>query len=299
MSQAPEVPVSAELPPLVSPSSTSGLLEVFRQRYLLGMLVRNTIKSRYQGTALGWLWSYIQPGTRFAMFYFVFEVAIGRGGDEVPNFAIHLFAGMIVVHFFTETFNGGTASLVRNRGLISKLAMPKELFPVSRMAVALWHTGPMLIILLVSCVLLGWKPDWVGLGAGLLAFGILIPLGLSLALFFSVLNVFMRDFGKVVGTLTQFVTFSVPMIYPYTLVHDRFGETGSMIYLLNPVAEAVLLLQRCFWVGTGDDPAYLTDRHMPADLWARGGIMLVVCLVMLVLAQLWFSKYEKRVPERL
>lgn len=297
MSQAPQVP--AALPPLAPPSATTGLLEVFRQRYLLQMLVRNTIKSRYQGTALGWTWSYLQPAVRFAMFYFVFEIAIDRGGEEVPNFAIHLFAGMILVHFFTETFNGGTTSLVRNRGLIGKLAMPKELFPVSRMAVALWHTGPMLLIMLVSCVALGWRPDWVGLAAGLLAFGILIPLGLALALFFSVLNVFMRDFGKVVATLTQFTTFSVPMIYPYTMVHDRFGEVGSQIYLLNPVAEAVLLLQRCFWVGTGDDPEYLISLHMPDDLWARGGIMMVISVVLLVLAQIWFSKYEKRVPERL
>ena len=289
--------VSSELPPLASPAATSGLVEVFRQRYLLRMLVRNTIKSRYQGTVLGWIWSYLQPAVRFAMFYFVFEIAIGRGGEATPNFAIHLFAGMIVVHFFTETFNGGTSSLVRNRGLIGKLPMPKDLFPVSRMMVALWHTGPRLVILLVACVTS--QPDWVGVAAGLLAFGILIPLGLALALFFSVLNVFMRDFGKVVGTLTQFVTFSVPMIYPYTLVHARFGELGSKIYMLNPVAEAVLLMQRCFWVGTYEDPQYLIDTHMPGDLWVRGGIMMVVCLILLVLAQLWFSKYEKRVPERL
>ncbi|GGD27698.1 ABC transporter permease [Nocardioides daphniae] len=298
MSQAPSMR-GEELPPLAPPAANSGLLEVFRKRYLLGMLVRNTIKSRYQGTALGWTWSYLQPGVRFAMFYFVFQVAIGRGGDDLPNFAIHLFAGMILVHFFTETFNGGTAALVRARGLISKLAMPKELFPVSRMLVALWHTGPMLVILLVACVFLGWTPDLVGVAAGLLAFGILIPLGLALALFFSVLNVFMRDFGKVVGTLTQFTTFSVPMIYPYTMVHERFGDLGSQIYLLNPVAEAVLLLQRCFWVGTGPDPQYLIDNHFPDDLWARGGIMMGASLLLLVLAQLWFSKYEKRVAERL
>ena len=74
---------SAELPPLAPPAATTGLLEVFRKRYLLRMLVRNTIKSRYQGTALGWTWSYLQPAMRFAMFYFVFEVAIGRGGDDV------------------------------------------------------------------------------------------------------------------------------------------------------------------------------------------------------------------------
>lgn len=289
---------AAEMP-LASPAPGGGLKEVLKHRYLLSVLVRNTIKSSYQGTVLGWLWSYVQPAIRFAIYYFLLQVMIGRGGDEVPNFAIHLVAGLVVVHFFTETFNGGTASLLRNRRLLTKLPMPKALFPVSRTMVALWHTVPMLLILLLVCVLVGWQPDAVGLAAGVLAFAMLIPLALALALFFSILNVFWRDFGKLIGTLTQVVTFSVPMIYPYTFVADRFGELGSKIYMLNPVAEAVLLLQRCFWVGTGDDPEYLAAHHMPDDLWARGGIMLVISWTLLFLAHLWFKKYEGRVVERL
>ncbi|WP_114422253.1 ABC transporter permease [Nocardioides houyundeii] len=287
-----------QLPPLAPPAATSGLLEVFRKRYLLRMLVHNTIQSRYQGTALGWAWSYLQPAVRFLMFYFVFQIMIGRGAG-VENFAIHLFAGMVIVHFFTETFGGGTQSLVQNRSLITKLAMPKELFPVARMLVSLWHTGPMLVILLVACVLTGWRPDAVGLLAGLLGFGIVLVLGLALALIFSVANVFFRDFSKVVQTLNQFVTFSVPMMYPFTMVQDRFGATGAEIYLYNPMAEAVLLIQRCFWSGTTEEPGATTVIHMPPDLWSRGLIMLALSFVLLIIAQMTFTRLEKRVPERL
>ena len=130
MTSSPE----AELPPLAPPTSNGGLLEVFRRRYLLRLLVRRAIDSRYQGTALGWAWSYLQPFVRFLMFYFVFQVLIGRGGS-MENFAIHLVCGMVIVHFFTETFNGGTKSLVNNRGLIVKLPIPRELFPVATMLV--------------------------------------------------------------------------------------------------------------------------------------------------------------------
>ncbi|WP_104108024.1 ABC transporter permease [Nocardioides sp. 616] len=287
-----------QLPPLAPPAATSGLLEVFRKRYLLRMLVHNTIQSRYQGTALGWAWSYLQPAVRFLMFYFVFQIMIGRGAG-VENFAIHLFAGMVIVHFFTETFGGGTQSLVQNRSLITKLAMPKELFPVARMLVSLWHTGPMLVILLVACVFAGWRPDPVGLLAGLLGFGIVLVLGLALALIFSVANVFFRDFSKVVQTLNQFVTFSVPMMYPFTMVQDRFGAAGAEIYLYNPMAEAVLLIQRCFWSGTTSEPGATTVIHMPPDLWSRGLIMLALSFVLLIVAQLTFTRLEKRVPERL
>jgi len=293
MSASPE----AELPPLAPPSSNNGLLEVFRRRYLLRLLVRSTIDARYQGTALGWFWSYIQPGVRFCLYYFVFQVLIGRGAN-VDNFAIHLFAGMVVVHFFTETFNGGTKSLVGNRGLIVKLSMPRELFPVSTMLVALWHSGPMLAILTAVCLVLGWTPDPMGLLAGLLGFLIIASLGLALSLIFSVANVFFRDFGKVTQTLTQFVTFSVPMIYPFSLVEKRFGD-AAQYYLLNPLAEGVLLIQRCFWVGTTEDPDATALEHLPPDLFLRGTVMLVISLAALVLAQVVFSRLERRVPERL
>jgi ABC-2 type transport system permease protein len=283
--------------PLAPPAAT-GLREVVRRRYLLGMLVRNTIKSRYQGTVLGWLWSYLQPAIRFAMFYFLFQVMIGRGAG-IENFAIHLFAGMVIVHFFTETFNGGTQSLVQNRSLITKLPVPREMFPVARMLVAAWHTVPMLIILLVPCLLLGWRPDLVGTAAALLGFTLAAALGLALGLLFSVGNVFMRDVGKVAQTLTQFVTFSVPMMYPFTLVHDRFGDPWSGYYLGNPMAEAVLLIQRGFWTGTTSDPDATAAEHLPDHLFTRGLIMTAIAIVLLVLAQRVFSRLEARVPERL
>lgn len=290
----------AELPPLVPAAANSGLLEVFRQRYLLRLLVKSTVQSRYQGTFLGWFWSYLQPFTRFLMFYFVFQVLIGRGGS-MENFAIHLVAGLVIVHFFTETFNGGTKSLVSNRGLIIKLPVPRELFPVATMLVSLYHSVPMVIIMVIAASILGWTPDPAGLLAALLGFAIIAVLGLALALIFSVANVYFRDFGKVTQTLTQFTTFSVPMIYPFSMVEERFDKLPWVadVYLLNPVAEAVLLVQRGFWIGTNSDPAAAAAEHLPDDLWSRGVIMLVVSLGLLVLAQLWFSKLERRVPERL
>jgi ABC-2 type transport system permease protein len=290
-----------ELPPLVPASHNNGLLEVFRQRYLLRLLVHSTIQARYQGTFLGWFWSYLQPAVRFCMYYFVFQVLIGRGGEDAYPFAIHLVCGMVVVHFFTETFNGGTRSLVSNRGLIVKLPMPRELFPVATMLVAFWHTVPMVVITIFVSVLLGWTPDPVGLLAAGMALLLVAVLGLALSLMFSVANVFFRDFSKVTQTLTQFTTFSVPMIYPYSMVAERFDKVPWVadVYMLNPMAEAVLLMQRCFWLPLTHDPAASKVEGFPADLWTRGVVMLVISFVALGLAQVWFSKLERRVPERL
>lgn len=290
-------PEELEALPLVAPSAT-GLAEVVRRRYLLRMLVGNAIQSQHQGTVLGWLWSYLQPAIRFCMFYFLFQVMIGRGAG-IENFAVHLFSGMVIVHFFTEAFNGCTQSLVQNRSLITKLAVPREMFPVARLMVAAWHTVPMLAILIFVCVLLGWRPDGGGVVAMALGFAITGLLGLALGLVFSVANVYMRDFGKVAQTLTQFVNFSVPMMYPYTLVADRFGATGAEFYLYNPMAEAVLLIQRGFWTGTTNDPGYTAGIHLPEDLYTRGLLMVLTSAVLVVLAQRVFSRLEPGIAERL
>ena len=61
-----------------------------------------------------------------------------------------MFAGLIIVHFFIETMNAGTRSIVRNKSLVQKMAVPREMFPVASMLVSLFHVGPQVVILLVA-----------------------------------------------------------------------------------------------------------------------------------------------------
>ena len=282
--------------PLESPAPRSGLLEVFRHRYLLKMLVRREISARYQGSVLGLMWSYLNPLSQLFIYWFVFGIIMGRG--KVESFPIHVFCGLIVVQFFIETFNAGTRSIVRNKALVQKMALPREMFPVASMLVSLYHMGPQLVILVAICLFKGWTPDPVYLAGFLLAILIIALLGTSLALMFSVANVFLRDVSSFVSILTNFVRFSVPMVYPYFLVSDRFGWFAQF-YLLNPIADAVLLMQQAFWVGTTSDPAATHALNIPDDLYAFSFLALAVSALMLLIAQRIFTRFENRIPERL
>ena len=202
------------------------------------------------------------------------------------------------VHYFTETFSSGTRSIVRNKAIIQKMAMPREMFPVASMLVSAFHVIPGLVILTIACLGVGWRPDLEGIGAGLLGFAIVGVLGTALALLFSAANVFFRDFGNVVGTLTLFVTFSAPMIYPFRMVEERFGPAADY-YLLNPIAEAVLLMQRCFWTGSTSNPEETMAEDLPNHLFEIGFAHLGAALVVLVVSQLVFSRLENRFAERL
>jgi ABC-2 type transport system permease protein len=282
--------------PLASPSANSGLLEVFRRRYVLQLLVRKEIQGRYNGSFLGLFWSYVQPAVRFGMYFFVMGLILQL--RNIEYFGIHMFAGLVIVHYFTETFGSGTRSIVRNKAIVRKMAMPREMFPVASMLVSAFHVVPGMVILTVACLAVGWTPDLEGLAAGLLGFSIVMVLGTALALLFSAANVFFRDFGNVVGTLTAFVTFSVPMIYPFSMVQERFGQFAHF-YLLNPIAEAVLLMQRAFWVGATSDPAETVRTDLPENLWALGFAHLAAAFVLLGVAQVVFTRLENKFAERL
>jgi ABC-2 type transport system permease protein len=221
-------------------------------------------------------------------------------GGGVPNFALHLFTGMVFIHYFSETWSGGTRSIWSNRGLVLKMRMPREIFPVAAMFVAVYHTAPQVLILVITAALVGWHFTWSVLAAAALGLGILITFSTAMSLLFAALNVYYKDFQNIVATFSQFIHFMVPMMYPYSFIH-QLGESHPVIYqiyMANPLAEAVILMQKVLWLPTLSDQE-LPAAEMPADLWTRGVIMLVASVALLVFAQKVFTRLEAKFPERL
>jgi ABC-2 type transport system permease protein len=283
--------------PMISPSPTGGLRGIFHHRYLLKLLVKREVTARYTGSFLGMLWSYINPLTQFFMYLFIFSLLMGRG-DNIEHFAIHVFCSLMVVSLFTETVSAGTRSIVRNSSLLQKSAMPREMFPFASLLVSMYHLWPEFVILGVALFFTGWAPDLTAIAAGILGYLLIILFALGLGLALSVSQVFLRDTGQIVAVVNNFIRFGVPMMYPYSLVAERFnGHTE--LYLANPIAIAVLLVQRCFWVPTTRDQPLTVAESMPDHLFERGLIALVAAIVLLFIAQGIFNKFENKMPERL
>lgn len=282
--------------PLVDPAGESGLLAVGKKQYLLRLLVLRELTARYSGSFLGLLWSYFNPLTQLFIYWFIMGRVMGMAG-RTENFAIYVFCGLIAVHFFTETFNAGTRSIMRNKAFVKKMALPLEMFPVSSVLVSLFNAGPGLLILIAVCLMKGWRPDLVGVGCFLLATLIMVTVGTGFALMFSVANVLWRDTGQVVGILTNLVRFAVPMMYPYTRITRSIPEYVEY-YLLNPIADVVLLFHRAFWLDTTADESVIAREHFPDHLALHGLVALGIGLVILVIGQFVFSGLSRRVPER-
>jgi len=283
------------LGPLRPPGDTTGLFGVFQRRYLLGLLVRKELRVRYQGTAIGLAWSYVKPLIRFLTYVLVIGYVIGL--KDLPYYPYHVFSAMIVVTFFTETLGAGTRSVVKNKSLVRKMNVPREMFPVASLLVTTYHAGPQYLILIIACAIIGWSFSFTALAAALLSFAILITFSMAVGLAFAALNVWYRDFQNFVETINHLVLWAVPMIYPFALIRDKTnGNWIEQLYLLNPIAEAVLLSERAFWVPILDE----SDVYvMPDHLFERGLIMLAVCLVLIWAAQRLFTRYEVKFAEHL
>ncbi len=270
------------------PGYGRGLLDVIRYRYLLRLLIRQGIKVRYRGSVLGWTWSYVKPAVQFGVYYLALGVFLdlNRG---LGNFAVYLFSGLVVVNLFSEAFSNATRSIVENAALVKKIYLPRELFPIASVIIALIHFLPQLAILIIGCFIFGWQPTLIQLLGVVLGAIIVVVLATGLGLLFGAFNVSFRDAENFVDLIVLLVTWTSPVLYAWTMVRNVVPEWLLEIYMATPITAAVELFHAGFWYPTTDRTA-----EVPPDLWANGLIALGLSLVALLIGQFVFRKLEGR-----
>lgn len=283
---------------LVTPGLGRGLRDVVRSRFLLKLLVAKELKVRYRGSVLGLLWSYVKPGVQFVVFWFALGVFLGMERNT-ENYAIYLFSGIILINFFTEALGNASRSIVGNGGLIKKIYLPRELFPVASVWVSAVHFVPQLVVLLIACLFTGWRPGFFELAAALAGFLIVALLATGLGLFFGAANVYFRDSENFVDMLLMIATWASPVLYSWTMVRDTLGSTFLTIYQMNPLTIAVELFHFAFWKPTTSadtDPMTLVPPDL-FGLWLPIG--LVTALAVILLGQYTFRRLEGRFAQEL
>lgn len=254
--------------------SATAVREILGHRELLGLLVRREIKARYKDSALGLVWTLIRPLVMLVIYY----VAVGkflRAGDTIPEFAVYIFAGLTAWGLFSDLVTSGTASVVNNSGLVKKVYLPREIFPLSATGSALFNFGVQLAILVVAVLLLG-IPTAANFAYFPLSFALVLAFGLGLTLVLSAANVYLRDVQYLVEVALMVLFWASPVVYPWTAVANAAGPVLTEMYLANPVTLAVLGFHRAFWAAGADQP--LPD-HFALRLWIALGLSLLLVWV--------------------
>ncbi len=269
----------------------ASLRDVVAHRELLSHLVRRELKSRYKDSTLGFVWSLIRPLTMLLVYYVAVGQFLGAARDT-PQFAIFIYCGITAWTLFSEVLTSGTMSIVQNAGLIKKVYVPREVFPLAAVGSAGFNFLVQMVILLGATAAVGQFPTGTRWLYFPLAVAVLLVFSTALGLLLSAANVYLRDVQYLVEVGLTLGFWASPIVYPWRLVEANLSGVLEQAYLANPVTIVVLAFQETFWVAGDTQP--VVD-----DLAARLGVALGVGLVLLWLGQRLFARLQGNFAQEL
>jgi len=203
--------------------------EVYKFRALIKALVVRHLNTRYRGSVLGFLWSFLNPLCLMIIYTLVFRYYVRF--DQVDNYTIFLFCGLLPWLWIASGLSEGTSAIVSGGSLLTKSMFPAHVLSTVAVLTALVHFVLSLPLLFIFMFFAGMSFSWSLLFLPVviaLQFILMYGLGLMLAS----LNVQFRDIQHIVGNLLTFLFFLCPILYPISVVPERFRFTLEY----NPLA---------------------------------------------------------------
>ena len=247
--------------------------ELWRHRELVYFLTWRDVKVRYKQAVLGILWAFIQPFLTMVIFSIIFGGLAKMDSEGFP-YPIFLYAGLLPWQFFANALNRSGQSIVGGGGLITKVYFPRLILPVASVGAALVDFGISFGILIGMMAYYQISPTLSMLMVPpLVLVTILSALGVGVLV--SALNAAYRDFRHALPFLVQIWMYLTPVIYPVTLIPERF----RWVILLNPMAGIV--------------DAYRSAILGKPFEWGNLGISLGIASVMFLIGLAYFRKTER------
>lgn len=200
---------------------------------------------RYKQTTIGVLWAILQPVSLMLLFTFIFGVVLQTSHKNYP-YVLFFYAGVLPWTFFSGSTNFAVTSLSNNFNLVTKIYFPREIIPLSGVAINLidYLIGLFVyfILLLAYRTPLTWNFLWL---FPLMA--MLVVYTTSVSLFLAALNVYYRDVKLASAFLLQFLFFATPVIYSIDTVENRW----KVLLFFNPLVFIVENMRRVTIEGRG------------------------------------------------
>jgi ABC-type polysaccharide/polyol phosphate export permease len=216
-------------------------LELVRFWPVVQNMVVQELRVRYQRSFLGFVWTLLNPILMMAILSWVFSHIMAR--DNFPHYSLFLFAGMVPWSFFSISLNDCAFSIINNEGLIRKIYLPKMVFPLVRVLIALVTFVLTLAALFLLLFPLGARPSFALLFLPV-AIGLLAMFALGLGLIVATLNTFYRDCGHLIAVVLQAWYFATPILFPI----ESFGPAQWRLRL-NPAFAFIEIFHDILYAG--------------------------------------------------
>jgi ABC-type polysaccharide/polyol phosphate export permease len=222
----------------------NNLKQLLRYRGLIQSLVARELKARYRGSVLGFFWSFFNPLLLLLVYTFVFAYVMPPAQlNEIPNFALFLFCGLLPWTWFQASLIESSNILISGGNLIKKVMFPAEILPIVTVLANLVHFLfglPILIAFLIyfqaplQLSELAWFPVVVA---------VQLLLSVSLALILSALTVHFRDIKDILANVMTLWFFATPIVYYW-----KFAPASIRRFLdLNPVTHLAISYQEILY----------------------------------------------------
>jgi lipopolysaccharide transport system permease protein len=249
------------------------LADLWRYRELLYFLTWRDIKIRYKQTVLGAAWAIIQPLATMVVFTVIFGRLVKIPSEDIP-YPVFTYCALLPWSYFATALDKSSSSLVNNAQLLSKVYFPRLVIPLAGVAAGVVDFSFAFLVLIGIMLFYGIVPTATTLA--LPAFLLLaMATALGVSLWLSALNVQYRDIRYVIPFLIQFWMYATPIVYPSSLIPERW----RVLYGLNPMAGVV---EGFRWVLIGTDA--------PGPMLAASAAMVVLILVS---GAFYFRRMEK------
>lgn len=198
-----------------------------KYKFLIQQLVARDFKTKYKRSVLGYLWSFLNPLLTMLVQYVIFSTIFKSGIDNYP---VYLLAGIILFNFFSEAIGQGLMSIIYNAALITKVYVPKYIYPITKVASTSINLFISVIPLLLVTLMTGVKITPAIL---LLPFVLtcLLMFCVGMVLMLSAATVFFRDTQYLWGIISMVWMYATPIFYPENIIPDKF----RFIQILNPM----------------------------------------------------------------
>ncbi|WP_457937210.1 ABC transporter permease [Aeromonas veronii] len=198
--------------------------EIISYRSFIYASVKRDFTSRYSGSILGALWSFIQPLSMIVVYTVIFaEVMRARlpGVDTTFGYSIYLCSGILTWGYFVDIVSRCQNVYISNANLIKKLSFPKACLPIISTFSASISFGIVMFLFLAFLLIIG---DFPYLNIVYLPILIVcqVLFAVSFGLIVGFVNVFFRDAGQFTDIIVQFWFWFTPIVYPISIIPERF-----------------------------------------------------------------------------